>query len=182
MDSTFSFFLAIHFTLYFNAHTSVSHKSVRLLIESTAKSLADDIQFTYARTSDFNVMRDKKYPFITLDPLNSVPQFTQNGVTYIKAWSCNMAFYQLDKEGSIQDEYAVILDQMSNYVDKFVNKLNLYSYQSDIITIENINQTAFIKATADTLTGYLLTFTLLAQDDFDYCADDLDCVTRTNEC
>lgn len=160
----------------------MSHKSVRLLIEGTAKSLADNIQFTYARTSDFNMMRDKKYPFITLDPLNATPQFTDTGVTYIKAWSCNMAFYQLDKEGSSQDEYAVILDEMSLYVDKFINKLNLYSTDADTIVIQNVSQTAFIKATADILTGYLLTFTLLAQDDFDYCADDLDCVVVTNEC
>lgn len=160
----------------------MSHKSVRLLIESTAKSLADDIQFTYARSSDFNVIRDKKYPFITLDPLNATPQFTDTGVTYIKAWTCNMAFYQLDKEGSSQDEYALILDEMSLYVDKFINKLNLYSTHADTIVISSVSQTAFIKATADILTGYLLTFNLLAQDDFDFCADDLDCVVTTNEC
>lgn len=160
----------------------MSHKSVRLLIESTAKSLADDIQFTYARTSDFNMMRDKKYPFITLDPLNATPQFTDNGVTFIKAWSCNMAFYQLDKEGSTQDEYALILDEMSLYVDKFINKLNLYSSQADTILIQTVTQTAFIKATADILTGYIISFSLLAQDDFDYCADDLDCVVQTDEC
>lgn len=159
----------------------MSHKSVRLLIESTAKSLADDIQFTYAKTSDFNQITDKKYPFITLDPLNATPQFTENGVTYIKQWACNMAFYQMDKSDSTGDEYALILDEMSNYVDKFINKLNLYSNQADTIVIEGVNQQSFIKATADVLTGYLLTFTLLAQDDFDYCADDLDCVVR-DEC
>lgn len=152
------------------------------MIESTAKSLADDIQFTYARTSDFNMMRDKKYPFVTLDPLNATPQFTDTGVTYIKAWSCNMAFYELDKKGSTQSEYALILDEISNYVDKFINKLNLYSTQADTIVISGVTQTAFIKATADILTGYLLTFTLLAQDDFDYCADDLDCVVQSDEC
>lgn len=153
-----------------------------MLIESTAKSLADDIQFTYARTSDFNVIRDKKYPFITLDPLNATPQFTDTGVTFIKSWSCNMAFYQLDQAASTQDEYAIILDEMSEYVDKFINKLNLYSTQADTIVISTVTQTAFIKATADILTGYLLTFSLLAQDDFDYCVDDLDCVAQGDEC
>lgn len=159
----------------------MSHKSIRLLIEDTAKSLATDIQFTYARTSDFNIMRDKKYPFITLDPLPATPQFTETGVTYIKAWNCIMAFYQLDNADSIGDEYALILDQMSDYVDKFVNKLNLYSQQSDTIIIQGASQQPFIKATADILTGYILTFTLLAQDDFDYCKDDLNC-RRVDEC
>lgn len=154
----------------------MSHKSIRLLIQDTAKSLADNIQFTYARTSDFNVMRDKKYPFITLDPIASAPQFATDGVTnYMKAWTCQMAFYQLDKEGSTQEEYAPILDEMDSYVDKFINKLNTFTHDSDKLVIQSINQQPFVKATADILTGYLLTFTLFVEDTFDYCADDLDC-------
>ena len=158
----------------------MSHRSVRMFIEDTAKSLRDDVQFTYARTSDFNVMRDKKYPFISLDPLSSIPQYTDNGVNnYMKAWNCSMAFYELDKEGSTQDEYALILDEIDGLVDDFINKLNTYSYDSDKVLIQNINQTPFVKATADILTGYLLTFVLLAQDDFDYCS--VDCLV-TDEC
>ena len=160
------------------------HKGVRLFIEATAKSLADNIQFTYGRTSDFNLMRDKKYPFITLDPLSSTPQYATEGTqNYMKAWSCNMAFYQLDKEGSNQDDYAKILDEMDTYVDKFLNKLNFYSFDSDTMLLQGISQTPFVKATADVLTGYILTFTLLAEDEFDYCADGLDCVViDENEC
>lgn len=154
----------------------MSHKCIRLLIEDTAKSLADDIQYTYARTSDFNQIRDKKYPFITLDPLRSIPQYTVDGtLNYMKEWGCNMAFYQLDKAGSTGDEYALILDEMDSYVDKFINRLNFYSSQSEGITIQSINQEPFIKATSDILTGYLLTFTILAADTFDYC-------TVTDEC
>lgn len=154
----------------------MSHKSIRLLIEHTAKSLADDVEYTYARTSDFNQIRDKKYPFITLDPIRSIPQYTVDGtLNYMKEWGCNMAFYQLDKAGSTGDEYAIILDEMDSYVDKFINKLNFYSSKSDEITIQSVNQEPFIKATADILTGYLLTFTILAADTFDYC-------TVTDEC
>lgn len=160
----------------------MSHKSVRLLIESTAKSLADDIQFTYATASDFNQLQDKKYPFISLALLSATPQFTANGVTFIKQWNCQMEFYQLDTKGSSPEKKAEILDEMGNLVDKFINKLNLYSTQADTIVIESINQQAFVEAMADILTGHLLNFNILAQDDFDYCADDLDCVVTTNEC
>lgn len=154
----------------------MSHKSIRLLIEHTAKSLADDVEYTYARTSDFNQIRDKTYPFITLDPLRSIPQYTNEGVlNYMKAWGCNMAFYQLDKSGSTGEEYALILDQMNDYVDRFINKLNFYSSKSDEIIIEGINQEPFIKATADVLTGYLLTFTIVAADTFDYCTVSDEC-------
>lgn len=160
----------------------MSHKSIRLLIEDTAKSLADDIQFIYARTSDFDVLRDKKYPFVTLDLLTATPQYTVNGVSnYMKAWVCNMAFYQLDLEASTPEEYTIILDSMDDYVDKFINKLNFFSQQRDAIVIQSISQRAFTKATADILTGHLLTFTILAEEDFDYCKDDLDCL-REDEC
>lgn len=152
----------------------VSHKGIRLLIQDSALSLADDMQFTYARTSDFNVMRDKRYPFITLDPLSSVPVYTDNNVSnFMKTWQVEMAFYQLDNLASIQEEYALILDEMDGYVDNFINKLNFYSESQQItsneIVITNIVQTPFIKATADILTGYLLSFRVQVNDQFNYC-------------
>lgn len=152
----------------------MSHKGIRLLIEDTAKSLGDDIQFTYARTSDFNVMYDKRYPFITLDPLTSVPVYADNNVSnFMKTWIASMAFYQLDQEGSTQQDYAKILDEMDSYVDNFLNKLNFYSESqqitSDAIIITNMGQTPFIKATADILTGYILTLQLQVNDQFNYC-------------
>lgn len=155
----------------------MSHKGVRLLIEDVAKSLADDMQFTYARTSDFNVLRDKRYPFIALDPLTAVPTYSvNNSSNYVKRWSAQMAFYQLDTESSDQTQYAKILDEMDFYVDQFINKLNLYAFnreEASEILITSISQTPFIKATADILTGYLLTFTIETPDDFNYCG--LDC-------
>lgn len=153
----------------------MSHLGIRTLIEDAARSLGDDIQFTYARTSDFNVMRDKRYPFITLDPLSAVPAYAVDGVqNYSKTWTANMAFYELDNMASTQDEYVKILDEMDEFVDRFVNKLNFYSLRSDMIVISGINQTPFIKQTADVLSGYLITFNLEVMDDFNYCGLD-DC-------
>lgn len=155
---------------------SRGHKGVRELVEATAKSLGNSIRFTYGRTSDFNVMRDKKYPFITCDPLVGQPAYATNGtINYQKAWTAQMAFYQLDKEASTQEQYQLILDEMDELVDKFVNKLNFYTYNSDTIVITFGQQQPFIKATADILTGYILPVTITPQDDFDYCADDLNC-------
>jgi hypothetical protein len=159
----------------------MSHRSVRLFIENTAKSLADNINFTYARTSDFNVIRDKKFPYIVLDPLTATPAYSVDGVSnYSKAWTCNMAFYQLDTSGSTGEQYAKILDDMDLLVDRFINKLNTYSTLSDSVLIESISQQPFIKATADILTGYFLTFTLVVADDFEYC--DIDCRIESNDC
>lgn len=159
----------------------MSHRAIRTFIEDTAKSLATNIQFTYARTSDFNIIKDKKYPYIVLDPLSASPAFAVDGVSnYMKSWSCNMAFYQLDSTGSTADEYKLILDQMDEYVDKFINKLNRNSYLSDSVIIEGVSQTPFIKTTADVLTGFLLSFTLVASDTFDYCS--VDCELTGDEC
>lgn len=154
------------------------HRGVRLLIEATAKSLADDIDFFYARTSDFNqIQNNTGNTSIVLDPLTATPQYSVNGTTnYMKAWSCSMAFYRYDKEASTGDEYALILDQTDELVDKFVNKLNFYSSQADHLVIQSISQQAFIKATSKIMTGHLLNFTILAEDEFEYC--EIDCAIQ----
>lgn len=148
----------------------MSHKGIRLLIEETAKSLGDDIQFTYARPSDFNILRDKRYPFISLDPLSSTPTYAVDNVSnYTKTWQCTMAFYQLDRADSTQDEYAKILDFTDDLVDKFINKLNFYTQESDGIVLTGISQQPFIKVMADFLTGHILTFSIQTEDSFEYC-------------
>lgn len=137
-------------------------------------SLGDDVQFSYARPSDFNLLRDKRYPFISVSPIQASAIYSDNNVSnYSKTWSVSVAFYQLDQEASTQDEYRKILDFTDDLLDKFINKLNFYSLKSDSIIISGINQAPFIKAMADILTGHILTFTLQLTDDFNYCG--LDC-------
>lgn len=75
---------------------------------------------------------------------------------YSKTWNGTMAFYQLDKEGSTGDDYALILDEMDELIDKFVNKLNFFSSQSDKVLITFGQQQPFVKATADILTGNVI--------------------------
>lgn len=149
----------------------MSHKSIRLLIEDTAKSLQDDIQYSYGKDTDFNQEQKRSLTLINTSPLSAVPSYRVNGTfNYMKAWSIEMAFYAIDSPASIGDEYAGILDRMDLLVDQFVNKLNFFSEKSDTLIIQNISQTPFIKATADILTGYILTFQILVNDNFDYCS------------
>lgn len=152
----------------------MGHRSLRLLIEHTAKKLGDDIQFTYARTSDFNILRGKRYPFITSDLLVSTPVFSVDNVyNYQKAWLANMAFYQLDTAASTQEEYALILDEMDTYVDNFINQINFFMLNGDInsddIIITFGQQQPFIKATADILTGWTIPITFQVTNQFNYC-------------
>lgn len=152
----------------------MSHKGIRLLLEDTAKSLGDGIQFDYGRTSDFDQLRDKKYPFISVTPLSATAAYAVNNVSnYSKTYQVQMAFYQLDKTASGQDEYALILDEMNALADQYINKLNFFmdkcNIDSDTIILTGMNQQPFIKATADILTGYLLNFSLQVSDTFNYC-------------
>lgn len=161
----------------------MSHKSVRELIQDTVKSLADNITFSYGRTSDFNQQQDKPLgTLVNLDLMSAVPVYAVDGVhNYTKAWRCSMAFYQYDEKGSTELEYVKILDETDTLVDKLLNKLNFYSFKADTITILDMNQDPFVKATKDVLTGHLLGFTVQTEDEFDYCA--IDCVmSNPNDC
>lgn len=148
----------------------MSHKSIRLLLEHTANSLADDIQFSYATETDFNQSKKEGTVLINVAPLNSSPTYSVNdSFNYTKTWSVEMVFYKVDNSREI--EYRKILDDLDDYVDRFVNNLNFFESKSDQITLTGFNQQPFVKATADILTGWLLTFQIQAMDDFDYCRD-----------
>ena len=148
----------------------MSHKGIRLLLEKTAESIADDIQFSYATETDFNQGKKTGSILVNVSPLVSVPAYRVNGTSnYMKQWNIEMAFYKPDNSNAL--EYKTILDDLDTIVDQFINQLNFKSQKADEITLSAFNQTPFIKATSDILTGWLLTFQILANDDYDYCLD-----------
>lgn len=150
----------------------MSHKSIRKLIEDTAKSLVDDLQYSYGNDTDFNQDRKKSPVMINVAPLVSVPSYTVNGVqNYMKRWDVQMIFCKFDKEASSREDYSKILDDTDVFVDQFINQLNFFSAKSAEITLTFGNQQPFVKAQADILTGWLLTFSILAMDSFEYCED-----------
>lgn len=144
----------------------MSHKSLRTIIENTVRSIHDDVQYHYGEETDFNQAKKKGWVMVNLSPLVANSVFADNNVlNYSKSWNVQMAFYKFDKQDNVN--YGEILDLTDALVDKFVTKLNL----TEILTISGINQTPFIKALADVLTGHLLTMTITLNDDFDYCVD-----------
>lgn len=152
----------------------MSHKGIRLLIEHTAKSLADNITFDYGRRSDTNMNRDIKYPLIACNPLSATASYTVNNTSnYTKVWQVQIAFLQEDKEESDQEEYSKHLDDMHQLADLFINTLN-FNAESDCVTsgeivITGINYQPFIKIMKDIVTGYVLNFSIQETDDFNYC-------------
>lgn len=141
----------------------MSHLSLRQLIEDTAKALSDEIKFGYGRASDFNVISDKNYPFVWLDPLTSAFEFSNNNVQDLtKTWRCEMVFYKKDRQDSIQEQYQLILDEMDTLIDRFINNLN---DADETAVISGITQVPVIKVMADVLTGWVLTFNISLLDD-----------------
>lgn len=148
----------------------MSHKSIRLLIENTVSKLSDDIQYSYATETDFNQSKKKGSVLVNTAPMVAIPSYTVNGVqNFYQQWNVSMVFYKTDKSGEV--DYVKLLDELDEYVDRFINDLNFFQEKSIYITLGSFNKTPFVKATADVLTGWLLTFQLNAMDDFSYCRD-----------
>lgn len=153
----------------------MSHRSVVQLINDVAVSLSDGIQFGYGLRSEFNQTEKKGETFVWMLPLTASPTYTNNSVeNYQKTWNCIVLFFNQDKTDSQSlDGYKPILDDMDNLVDRFINRLNDYSFNSSdvvgAVTLQNFQQTPYIKSDADVLTGWFISFQMVTSDDFEYC-------------
>lgn len=155
----------------------MSHRSVVSLIEDTAKSLADNIQFGYGRRSDFNIIKSKSYPYIWLLPLTATPRYAfEDTENYMKTWNCIVLFLAEDNTSNDETEYKPILDDLDDLLDKFVNRLNDYYLKTSdtvgAITLRGFQQTPFLKDDADILSGWFLSFQLQTSNDFNFCVED----------
>ena len=152
------------------------HQSVRELIEEKALGAGTDIQFGYGRGSDFNIIKDKAYPYIWLDPLNSTIVINEDNMTISETYSVNLIFYKFDSPDSTQDDYKLLLDQTDVIVHQFIRDLqndllnddDTLTLTSNNVLIGSITKTPFIKQMADCLTGFSLSFSLTVPDNFDY--------------
>lgn len=151
----------------------VSHKSVRLLLEDVAKSLADKAQSGYGRQSEFNQLENRRYPFIWILPLRGGRQFISNNTTKTKTWDVAIMFYDPDEADADAKESASILDTMDVLVDRYMHALDDWFERSDdtlgSLTLNNDRQIALYKDNSEIETGWLLEFQMIVSDDFFYC-------------
>lgn len=157
----------------------MSHKAVRDFISDKAKALGDNIKFGYGKASDFNQIKDKKYPYVWLDPLSSSVNPDEN---FVETYNINLVFYKFDAPDSTQDEYKLILDQCDKLVQEFLRRIDedldediteqslTERFYSQNIGISGITKTPVIKVTADCLTGFTLNLSLTVPDTFNYCS------------
>lgn len=159
----------------------MSHQAVRILLEDVKKSLTDKGSFGYGRLSDYNAIKDKRYPYVWADPFVIRPQYTDNTHNYTKNFQVVLSFIDLQPEGEedTEKQYVLVMDRMSDYADKYINKLNASSTGAEDGSIElatqkllitNMVLDPIIKRFSDVVTGYQLSFNLLVPDTFDYCS------------
>ena len=55
----------------------MTHESVITLLEDTAKSLGDSVQFGYGALEDFNTIPNKIFPYVWVFPMKG--EFTKQG-------------------------------------------------------------------------------------------------------
>lgn len=150
----------------------MSHRSVRLLLEDVAKSLADKMQFGYGRRSEFNLIENKRYPYIWLLPLTGGRRYRES-TTRTKTWNIAILFLDMDEADNDDKQTAKIHDEMDVILDRYMENLDTWDLrESDTVgttTIRNDNQQPFYKDDSDINSGWLLTFQLEVSDDFVYC-------------
>lgn len=151
----------------------MSHQSVRLLLEDVAKSLSDKVQFGYGRRSEFNMIENKRYPYIWLLPLSASRRFINDDGTRTKTWNVAIVFLDADRADANAKETERIHDEQDLVVDKYLQALDDWferSYDTiGPVTLRNDNQQPFYKDDAGIHSGWLLTFQLTVSDDFNYC-------------
>lgn len=154
----------------------MSHQSVRLLLHDVAKSLSDKVQFGYGRRSEFNMIENKRYPWIWLLPLSAGRRFINDDGTKVKAWNVAIVFLDQDDADANEKQTEKILDTLDLTVDQYLQRLDDWFERSDdivgAVTMRNDNQQPFYKDDADIHSGWLVTFQLTVSDDFDYCTPD----------
>jgi hypothetical protein len=151
------------------------HKSIRLFIRDTVKSLRDDITFSYARQSDFNALSDKTSVCVVLDPLKATRTYVDTALH--SNYNIALFFFKQGEREDTEEQFALLLDDTYDIVDKFLAKLNrddsvdtTAEIHTDLLQFSPIQVEPAIKVLADVMTGWIVTFTLTVPDKFDYCS------------
>lgn len=161
----------------------MSHKAVRTLISDVLKSIDDSIFFHYGRQSDFNSKEKREAKRVNLDLIEATQEYTGGQYNLTTKYKIGLVFYKLQDPKTGSDVSADILDEMDDLVDRFVQKLNVFSFTESVtvdgvepedyatqsIELTGIQRSPAVKVLADCCTGWVLEFEIIAPDKFDYC-------------
>lgn len=151
----------------------MAHGAVVDFLKSKVEGLGDDVKFGYGRATDFNQIKDKKYPYVWCDPLTSTIAVTEESLLSVEVYNVSLVFYKYDRADSTEEQYKLILNETDTLVRQFLRDIHedftddvSESVRSANTRIENISKEPVIKVMADVLTGWIVRFTLTVPDAF----------------
>lgn len=156
----------------------MTREQVRAFLKAGADALK--LQFDAGRLTEFNKVKDKKFPFIWVETLVPDSDFQTSGSMLIDSWSTVIHVALLDKTDSVQDEYEALVDQADYIAQQLIWQYNVNLMNSTVVSTTNqslykkiqlsgISRPPFIKKHADVLTGVALTFTLTTPNTTNVC-------------
>jgi len=104
----------------------VTHESVITLLDDTAKSLGDSVQFGYGALEDFNTIPNKTFPYVWVFPMKG--EFAKQGqnVGSIVEFDIEVNFIVLDSVTGNDYETAKAWDDAFQLMEKFAHKLDQF--------------------------------------------------------
>lgn len=157
----------------------MTRKEVRLFLKAGADAIS--IFFESGRITEFNSLRDKKFPFAWLESLKTGSDFGESSSMLIDEWEVNIHVAKIDSMDSSPDEYESIVDECDDIARKLIWQYNLILYGSSAVTTANkdlyklvtmsgMARDPFIKKHADPVTsGVILSFSLKSPDKTNVC-------------
>lgn len=154
------------------------HSSVISLFEDSAKSLSDTVVFGYGALSDFASIKNKRMPYVWVDPIEGGFPVTDSLVSSSVTFKASINFLDFDDPKGNEDETARTWDKMFNLMEQFIHKLDQFLLNndeiddvvSDKVELSNVRFVSRRKGTDDVLSGWTLTFDMTVPSDFNYCS------------
>ena len=155
----------------------MTHESVITLLDDTAKSLGDSVQFGYGALEDFNTIPNKTFPYVWVFPMKG--EFAKQGqnVGSIVEFDIEVNFIVLDsvtgnhyETAKAWDDAFQLMEKFAHKLDQFVNGYDPKVPSSDIIELDRLRFEAGRKSTGDVLSGWKLGFLLRVPTQFEYCS------------
>ena len=139
----------------------MTHESVITLLEDTAKSLGDSVQFGYGALEDFNTIANKIFPYVWVFPMKG--EFAKQGQSVGSVVefdievnsSCWIQSLEMTTEtAKTWDDAFQLMEKFAHKLDQFINGYDPKVPSSDIIELDRLRFEAGRKSMGDVLSGW----------------------------
>lgn len=144
----------------------MTRKEIYLFVKSGVDRLKVQHGFGRGRLSEFSSKVNTDYPFVWFETSEMTTDLIENSLP-MDNWQINLHIAKLDREDSSHDEYESLIDDCDEVGQSLAFLYNSIVADSNLLRIESIQRTPFIKKIANSVTGVLLSFSLVGPDSTD---------------